>query len=478
MAHCPNPECRHQLRTGKPAEYRDDVPACADCGADLLPGPPPVKPRAARLPWPGTLPQQVALTLIVMLSVAALGWLPHPLLDLQVAGGMDGQRTGPFCLGVRPLLVGFVLVELVALALPFTRTRRRTDPNLRRWLWPVAVAVGLGLAMVQGLSMAIALENMGAASISPITGFAGGYGPPIVPAPGWAFRLATAVMMTAGVATLAGVVWALDRWGLGPGMAALLLADGLVLVGEGLVDHARWMMVGGTTPLASLLALVFLGGLVVGAWRLLGRGVGRLPTALPVCGLLPWELALTLLLLPTTVAAFGVPGGDRIADLLRPGGGAWVLISVPITLLVVPLAATLYHWRRRHWWTGPERGPWLLALVISAAVMLALVLLDAALMGTVPFLVGGGLITWITLVALLGDASEELQARRRHGASLRALAWHQDLPDALAQLAELQREDPDGAYVLTGRRFRALTWFFGPYVPLRILGAPSTHSQG
>ncbi len=39
------------------------------------------------------------------------------------------------------------------------------------------------------------------------------------------------------------------------------------------------------------------------------------------------------------------------------------------------------------------------------------------------------------------------------------------------------REEPQGVFVLAGRRLRAHTWFFGPYVPPRILGDPSTHSQ-
>jgi O-antigen/teichoic acid export membrane protein len=196
-----------------------------------------------------------------------------------------------------------------------------------------------------------------------------------------------------------------------------------------------------------------------------------------VCGLLPWELALTVVLIPSTIAALGLHGSERISDLLHPGGAVWVLIAAPLTVAFVPLAATLYHWRRRHWWHGPQRSSWLLAMAASAGMLVLLVLLDAAFMRAVPYLIGGGLVTWLTLLALLGDAREELLARRTLGPALRELAWHQDLPDALEQVAVLQHEDPDGVYVLTGRRFRSLTWFFGPYVPLRILGTPSTHSQ-
>jgi len=42
MKHCPNPDCRHRLRIGKAAEYRDEIDACADCGTALEDGPAPV----------------------------------------------------------------------------------------------------------------------------------------------------------------------------------------------------------------------------------------------------------------------------------------------------------------------------------------------------------------------------------------------------------------------------------------------------
>ncbi len=59
---------------------------------------------------------------------------------------------------------------------------------------------------------------------------------------------------------------------------------------------------------------------------------------------------------------------------------------------------------------------------------------------------------------------------------LALLAQHQDPADALEHIARLRQEDPAGHYLLTGLRYRSLSYFFGPMVPLRILGAPCAHT--
>ncbi|MCP4571390.1 MAG: DUF2007 domain-containing protein [bacterium] len=44
MKHCPNPECRGLKKFRIISEYEDAVEVCADCGADLVPGPAPQVP--------------------------------------------------------------------------------------------------------------------------------------------------------------------------------------------------------------------------------------------------------------------------------------------------------------------------------------------------------------------------------------------------------------------------------------------------
>ncbi len=478
MAYCTNPDCRHRQRTGRSAEYQPGTSHCADCGQPLEPGERPPLESPQRLPWPGPLLKRLGLTAAAMALVTLLGWLPHPLLDHAMLAdiGAGNLHAGPFGLGVRPLMVGFVLVELGALILPGTRHRRRQDPHLRRKLWAMGALLGVGVAWLQGFSLAVALESM---SSGGGYGYYGTWGDAVVPNPGWMFRLGTAAMTAFGVGCMAGLVRWLDRHGLGPGMAALLLADGLAMAGLDLQHQGRALFQGQSSIFLSLLMLLALAGLLAGAWWALGRtsqARGGLPACLPVTGLLPYEIAITLLLIPGTIASFGMHGGDALQSALAPGTKLWVAVAVPVSLLAVPVAATLFYWRRRHWWTGPQRGAWLKLLAASAGLVLLVVLGDAWAMRSVPFLMVGGIVGWLILVALAGDAWTELSAWRAIGRAPVELARHQDLADALEQLRELQGSDPDGHYVLTGLRFRSLTYFFGPYVPLRILGAPGLHS--
>jgi len=415
-----------------------------------------------------------------MVAVTALGWLPNPLVDHQAAHSFlgSGVQAGPFCLGVRPLVVAFVLVELGALILPFTRQRRRQDPDLRRRLWIIAVVLGMGVAWFQGLSLAFALENMNYGYSGGWMGDYGGWGGDVVPNPGWMFRLATATMCAAGVTAVAAIVHWLDHRGLGPGMAALLLADAVALMAGGVLRQGRLIALGESTLFFALLTLLFLAALLIGTHWLLGReprGGGGLPAALPTTGLLPYEWAITLLLVPTTLASFGVGGSDALLELFLPGRGPWIAVAIPVVLVGTPVASLFFYWRRRRWWSGPQSGAWLRLVVASAVLMVALVLADAFLLRAMPF-AGAGALGWITIVALGGDAWDELRAWRKQGSEPVELARHQDLADAIEQLRELREAEPQARFVLTGRRFRALTYFFGPYVPLRIVRVDGDHT--
>lgn len=476
MPHCPNPECRHRKHTGKPAEYRVGVERCGDCGAVLAPGAP--QRRAGPRPgWPAALVQRLAITAGALLLVWMAQKIPHPLLDGEAQRALwdHGVVPGPLALGIRPLVVAFILVELGALALPHTRRRRRTDPTLRVKLWLLAALLGVGIAWLQGLSMALTLEAMN----GPM-GW-GAFPEALVPNPGWAFRLSTAALIAAGTGAMAVVARWLDRHGLGPGMAALLLLDALLLAGKGLWQHGQEIHLGAVVPLVGVLVLLALGACLWGVHWLLGRQVrlaGGMPVVLPTSGLEPIQLPAAILGLAWGLASFGGDAASRILDDLLPGRPLWYALSIATVVVAVPLTSTLYYWRRRGWWTGPERPRWLAMQALTVAALLAFVLFEGLLASQLLLMAGGGLLSWIVLVALLGDLRSEIRAWRvAPGGELQVLAEHQDVADALEELDRRQRQDPDGHYALAGLRYRSTCYFFGPFVPLRILGRPSTHSK-
>jgi hypothetical protein len=395
------------------------------------------------------------------------GFIPLPGLDPAAAAEVSAQGTdlGLLMLGVRPLLVAMVLVEIGALVLPRTRARRRTDPALRRVLWIVAAGLALPLAWMQGFGVALTLEQMA---------FNGH--DPLVVWPGWTFRLGTASLLaltTAGFTLLAR--W-IDRHGLGPGLAVLLLLDAGVSFAHALVELGRRVLSGAIPPAGALLVL---GGLAAfgaaAAWALgrRPRWAGDLPAGLPVTGLLPLEWALTLLMVPSSLAAL-TGYREALPSALDPARPASLLPIAVIVLLASPVAATLYHWRRRAWWRGPERAAWIGLTAGSAALLLVLIGVDHLAQRWLPWSPSLGALSLLVGLALALDLWDECVLWRRAGSTPpRVLREDQDVADALEALDALRRDDPAGHYVLCGRRYRSLTYFFGPWVPLRIRGAPA-----
>jgi hypothetical protein len=81
---CPNPECKHRLETGNPAEYVSGVTLCADCGTPLVEELPPA-PVPERFVEPvGTeseADEPVELERLTELADTVQGTLLRSLLD-------------------------------------------------------------------------------------------------------------------------------------------------------------------------------------------------------------------------------------------------------------------------------------------------------------------------------------------------------------------------------------------------------------
>jgi hypothetical protein len=360
-------------------------------------------------------------------------------------------------------------VELVALVAPSLRGRRRTDPALRRTLWRVSLGLGLALATVQALAVSFGLETMVAN--------ASWYDAPPLPEPGWLFRIETTAALVIGTGLLALVALLLDQNRLGRGFALLLLLEAGVQLGWSGGELVHALRVGALTPLAAGLVLA---GVAACCWAFSWLFAQRGPVPLPACGLWPLDVGLVVALGPPTLAALGllIFPAELIADLV-PGQRLYLEVVIAGVLLWVIPAATLFHWRRRRALWGPSRRVWMRTLGGSAAFLVALVLIDHVAWNQGAGLAWPGVLVVLSAYALAADWWTEIDAWRRSpgGRPLQILEQHQDPVDALAALAALRAADPDGHYAVTGLRFRALTWFFAPYVPLLVLGAPPDPSR-
>jgi preprotein translocase subunit SecY len=467
MAFCPNPDCKHKQRTGLPAEFRKGITTCRDCGTELVEENP-EKPRE-RPPCPQPLRRRIRFTV----AVACVLWLsmliPPPFVDLDALGRIfnwsiidSALHAGPLSRGPNPFLVAFILVELFALAVPRLRRRRHGDPALRGKLTRASVALGIGVSMLGAYSVAVFLEG------------AGWYtsGPPVVGNPGWAFRLSFVLATTAGTCLYVAAACLIHRFGVGSGFAVVILACMLSGAPPLFLDIWHHLAVQTVSPVQVLvLAAASVGGFA-GTWWFLhlpDRKTKKLPLRLPTCGLFPLELAYLLMILPATLSQFfDVSWLTRLTGYLAPGTRQYLFTELALLLVFVPLISSLFYWRRRKAWaSGDNLAVWRRALLHSAVFLLCIVGTWYAMYRLIPGAAWAfpSSVILVGACALFSDLANEIRARWQApgGVDLVVVESHQDVADAV----EAGR---NRGLVVQGLHYRSLTYFFGPFVPLNILG--------
>jgi len=327
------------------------------------------------------------------------------------------------------------------------------------------------LAFVQGLGTALSLENMG------YSYGASGYGPPMVPNLGWGFRLSCAILLTAGSAVFAAFAFAVDKIGLGRGFAVAIVASMLMSLPGEAAATIHDMNIGVISPFMIILVAACGLGILLGLgwlWRWGQARIAPLPLRLPTCGLFPLNLALFLSALPSILAGFFWTSWiEFLNQELIPGSNAYLALELCLVALFVAPVSILFHFRRRKFLRSPAHARiWRKAQVFSGLFLVGVVLLDQLIARQAPQALSlwPGTLTLVALYALGGDWLAELGARRQ--TELKVLETHQDLSDALASLAVYRQMQPELTFVLTGERYRALTYIFAPYAPLTLLGPP------
>jgi len=461
--------------TGEAAEYRAGIETCPDCGADLvdeLP-PSPSSPRTASA-WPRSLVRQLVVTALLLGGLFLATLLPNPLQPFLPAGfpGDTGQledSTQPLVLGVRPFFSSFVIVEIVALVIPALRRRRLGDRSLRRKLWIASLAGGLLLALIQSHGIATYLgalqtwDDPGGLSAS-------GFGP---------VGILLCLVMTTGTALFAVAAGLIDRFGIGRGFGVVLLAGTLFDL-PGAMSRVTTALGTGVISLASLLVeIAMIVGFVL-AFRQFFRLGDQLTRgrsfAVPTCGDFPMEIGLVVVMIPTTLANFLPDLGpvSYLAALLSERSAPNVVLQcVIIAAFAIPMSAAFY-WRRRHGFaSGDDSAAWRNARWTSAAFLVAAVIAENVairVFGLPTGYIYPGVWTLLVIYALAADWLKEVRAHRlAPEGKCFTVAEYQDVSDALTGLELCREGSPDARVELLGLRFRSVMYFFGPYVPMRIV---------
>lgn len=366
-------------------------------------------------------------------ALPSLLWLvPLPGWESPEAGApvwFETMTLSVGALGLAAVLAAFVLVELVAAAVPRWRHLRHGQGRVQ--LLRVVFVVGAVLVLFQALYLSWVLRSFDFRLFRP------GLGP----------ILLDALVLIAGVVVLLLGARAVTRWGHGHGLSVVAVL--------GLCPpwfEASSAMTAGEDPetFARTLVIVAIGTIV-----LVGRPVRG--ERLPVVGLLPLLIPaffVQLIVIPTLFVPIAA------LDWLYHAPYAVVLLVVGGLALGLPWLGA----RAPRWHEIRERAP---AVLGSAAMVLAIVVgnrgmgWDTSFTGAAAY----GLAFFVVAVTCVQDVLREM-----------ALGWRVELVPVLAfsdivvvDRVSARLADADIAHVMRAVGHRTLLRIFGPWVPVKLL---------
>lgn len=234
------------------------------------------------------------------------------LFDMFAGGGLSNLSI--FALGIMPYISASIIIQLLTVVSPeLKRLSKEEGAAGRKKITQYTRYGTVFIAAIQGLGIAIGLENM-----SSPTGAA------VVLAGGWGFRITTIMTLVAGTVLLMWLGEQITEYGIGNGISLIIFA-GIVAQLPGAVFNTFRLMGAGQISLfvAILIALVVAGVLIFivfmergqrripiqYAKRMLGRKMyggqtTHLPLKINTAGVIPPIFASSILMFPATLATF------------------------------------------------------------------------------------------------------------------------------------------------------------------------------
>lgn len=491
MPFCPNPECPNVKRLGKPAEYVSGVSTCSDCGSKLLNDEVIVvrdnKPRI------GDFQKRVLYTVGMAAMYRVLTHVPVPGVDTQALGNflverggnslIDGifgvPRVSVFALGLMPYISASIIIEVLALVLKPLKSWRESGYKGRVKLRRAALVATIVLALVQGYGIAKGLANMGGGGFL----YSGGI----------EYLLFLSLTLTAGTFIAIWIANQITRNGIGHGICVLILTG----FAAGLFARLAQLPVSHEESLIGPLLFTLLAGSVLVAVIVLmerscmkisvrfdnGREAS-IPLKMTTAGTVPAIWASTVVMFPVTIAAYiNSPTSQWIAHLFLPETIAYYLVhSLALILLYYLFTSAFYSpdkliallKRNSSSMVVPtstnvedyvDRRLEIMA-IFGSLYLCALTLIPDILIKffNLPIFLGG--VALIEAVAITLDIWGEVAFRRREVHQIKVAEVHDVVS---AGLVRSVLENHGIPCLLRGYYYRALLYFFGPYVEISII---------
>ncbi|MBN1276804.1 MAG: preprotein translocase subunit SecY [Deltaproteobacteria bacterium] len=261
------------------------------------------------------------------------------LFDMFSGGALSQMSV--MALGIMPYISASIILELMTVVVPYLERLKKEGEQGRKKITQYTRYGTVVLSIVQGLGIAIGLENMSSPG-----------GAMIVPSGGWGFRLLTVVTLTAGTSFLMWLGEQITERGIGNGISLIIFAG--IVAGLPVAVGNSFRLIGtGEVSVFFMVLLLALMIAVVGMIVFVERGqrritvqyakriVGRkmyggqsthLPLKVNTAGVIPPIFASSIIMFPATIANFlnqeDFPWLQSIVNALAPGHVVYSLIYV------------------------------------------------------------------------------------------------------------------------------------------------------
>jgi len=505
MAFCLNPDCPHRKEMGYPAEFRQGITHCSDCGSLLteeIIGKEDIQKTPPRIILTD-LHKRVLYTIGFVLLYRVLLLIPAPGIDLQVLGSFFSdeqlnrfvrflasepalERFSILALGIMPYISAYIIVEILSLFVPPLKSWRQGGYAGRIRIKEIALFATFLIALVQGYGITIGLEHM-----------MGSAGEKIIRHPGLGFCLVMVLTLTTGAFLTIWIAELITRKGIGHGISVL------IFVGYGprvFSNILQIIFASHETSLSSLeyfllfvvivVALIALIVLMEKSYRKIpvrfSNGVETyIPLKLTPAGIIPASGGEFLIGIPITILGFTGMMGYKVSEKLSEAlvyGSIWYYIAHVILIFFFyylfvsffydpkEMIAVLKNKRGSIVSPPGEKDEHYIdkslefIFPLGALYLIFIVFIPKIAFRFWPFILGGTVL--ITAVAIILDLMEEVRIRGRGGNLVKVAELH-NVP--MAGLLKSLFEQKGLPCYLRGYYYRALLYFFGPYIEISIL---------
>jgi preprotein translocase subunit SecY len=259
------------------------------------------------------------------------------LVDLF--SGRNMSQMTIFALGIMPYISASIILQLLQVVWPYLERLSKEGELGRKKITQYTRYGTLIICVIQSAGVSMILEKL----TSPVSGA------PIVPNPGWGFRLLTILTLTTGTTFIMWLGEQISERGIGNGISLIIFAGIVVNFPRGIFSVVSGLRTGEMSPL-KLLFLLAVMLVVIAVIVFVERGQRRIPvsyakrvvgrkiyggqsTHLPLRvntgGVIPIIFAASVITIPSTAAQFiKIPAVQRFAQQFSPGEPLYSLLYI------------------------------------------------------------------------------------------------------------------------------------------------------